>query len=131
MNLSNEIFLKSWNFVKIDFSEFFYLYKDLLPIIQKENINIVENQKKEPVGFCFNLPNPYNKSQIILKTIGVLKEYRRLGVASALLNYCHKNAKKLGFKEYYYPLIRVGNNVTKFPYEGYEIITKYSTYELK
>jgi hypothetical protein len=55
---------------------------------------------------------------------------RRKNIAGALLYSQHVRAKKEGFKEFYYPLIRVGNNVTKFPYEGYEIITEYEVFEL-
>lgn len=130
LNLANKIFEGSWNYVQLTYEEFYYLYKDILPIINSEFFEIIENPKKEPVGFCFSLPNPYKKDQIILKTIGVLKEYRQMNLAAALLYSQHTKAKKLGFKEFYYPLIRVGNNVTKFPYEGYKIITEYLTFEL-
>ncbi|MBS1266272.1 MAG: hypothetical protein MAG795_00239 [Candidatus Woesearchaeota archaeon] len=130
LELANQIFAESWNFVPLSFEEFEYLYQDIMNNVDLSFIEIAEDKEKKPIGFCFSLPNPYNKEQIILKTIGVLPELRRQNIAGALLYSQHIRAKDEGFKEFYYPLIRVGNNVTKFPYEGYEIITEYEVFEL-
>lgn len=130
LDLANKIFSESWNFVPLSYKEFEYLYEEIIGGVNLSFIEIVEDKENNPVGFCFSLPNPYNKEQMILKTIGVLPELRRQNIAGALLYSQHTRAKNEGFKEFYYPLIRVGNNVTKFPFEGYEIITEYEVFEL-
>ena len=129
LDLSNKIFQKSWNIVPLSLAEFNYLYSGLKTIINPKYIEIVEDEKRNPVGFCFSIPNPLNNSQMILKTIGVLPELQRKHIGAALLHSQHTKAKTDGFKEFYYPLIRVGNNIGKLPYGGYEIITEYLTFE--
>lgn len=130
LNLANKIFTDSWNFIPLTYDEFQYLYKDVLSIVDSDFIEIIEDKDSNPVGFCFSLPNPYNRTQLIIKTMGVLKEYRRQNIAAGMLYSQHLKGKEKGVKEFYYPLIRVGNNVTKFPYEGYDIITEYEVFEL-
>ncbi len=129
-DLSNEIFSESWNYIKISWSEFEYLYKKTLKIIDPKYIEILEKKDGKPIGFCFSLPNPLNKNQIIMKTIGVLKEYQNKYLGAAIIHSQHLKAKKENYKEFYYPLIRKGNNVTKLPYPKYEILTEYKTYKL-
>ena len=129
-SLANNIFKESWNFVELSRLEFKSIYNKILSVIDPNFIEIVENKNRKPLGFCFSMPNPMNKNQIIMKTIGILKEYQRKNIGAALLYSQHLKAKKANYKEFYYPLIRVGNNVTKLPYEGSEIITEYATYEL-
>jgi len=129
LDLSNKIFQKSWNIVSLSLTEFNYLYSGQKTIINPKYIEIVEDKEGSAVGFCFSLPNPLDKNQIILKTIGVLLKLQRKHIGAALLYSQHTKAKADGFKEFYYPLIRVGNNIGKLPYEGYEIITEYLTFE--
>jgi hypothetical protein len=131
LNMANAIFEDSWNYVALSYEEFNYLYEDLLNKIDTKYFEIVEDKDNKPIAFCFTIINPYHDDQIILKTIGVLKEHRNNHIAAALLYKQHLTAQKEGFSEFYYPLIRVGNNVTKFPYQGYEIITEYVAFELK
>lgn len=128
--LANKIFQNSWNFVELSQTEFSSLYNKVIPLIDGKFIEIIEDKNNEPVGFCFSMPNPSVHSQVIMKTIGVIPELQRSGIGAAMLYSQHKKAQEQNFKEFYYPLIRVGNNVTKLPYEGYEIITEYQTYML-
>jgi len=128
LDLANKIFLDSWNFIPLSYEEFNYLYEDILHTMDLSYIQIAEDEDSRPIGFCFSLVNPYKEDQIILKTIGVLHEIRRQNIAGALLYSQHIKAE--GFKEFYYPLIRTGNSVTKFPYGGYDIITEYLVFEL-
>lgn len=130
LTMANQIFKENWNYIELSFDEFNYLYEDLLKKIDTYFFEIVENEDKKIIGFCFTIKNPYDDSQIILKTIGVLKAYRQNHIAAALLYSQHTKAKENGFREFYYPLIKVDNNVTKFPYGGYKIITEYSAFEL-
>ncbi len=130
-NLANTIFSQSWNFIALSQKEFEDIYRELLPYVHSTFIEIIESSAKIPVGFCFSIPNPNNKKQLIMKTIGVLEAYQRQNLGAALLYSQHEKAKKMGYTELYYPLIRMGNNVTKLPYKGYTIITEYGTYELK
>lgn len=128
--LANEIFIDSWNFVPLTYNELQHLYDELLNMSDLHFVEIIEDNNACAVGFCFCLPNPYNRNQLILKTLGVLKEYRRQNIAASLLYSQHLKGKNEGFSEFYYPLIKTGNNITKLPYEGYKIITEYEVFEL-
>ena len=128
--LANSIFQDSRNFVKLSENEFTSLYEESISQIEPNFVEIVETLDKKPVGFCFSIPNPRNKTQMMLKTIGVIPSYQRSGVGSALLYSQHKKAQDSGFEEFYYPLIRVGNNVTKLPFIGYTIVTEYHSFTL-
>src|SRR3989338_4247931 len=127
--LSSKIFAGSWSFFPITYEEFAYIYKGHLAKIDKRRINVIEDKNGLAVGFCFAFPNPQIKGQFIFKTIGVLPEFQRMKLAASMLYATHIRAKEDGFNELYYPLIRSGNSVTKFPYEGYDIITHYSSFE--
>jgi hypothetical protein len=125
--LANNIFKDGWNFVPLSFDEFSSLYDDLLRAIDTSHI-LIAQKAGEPVGFCFAFPNPMDKKQMIIKTIGVLSEHRQKHIAAAMLYLIHREK---GFSEFYYPLIRKGNSVTKFPYKEYKIITEYAAYEFR
>jgi len=129
-NLSKRIFYDSWNQVDISFQEFYYIYKNILDKIDPYFFEIIETKESEPVGFSFAIPNPFIEEQLILKTMGVLKEYQGKKLASTFMYSQHTKAKEKGYNECYYPLIRIGNNISKFPYQGYEIITNYVSFEL-
>lgn len=129
--LSNKIFDQNKNFIRLSFDEFEYLYKDTLNKLEPSFVQIMENEEHIPAGFAFCLPNPFIPGQIILKTLGVLKEYRRQGIAATLIYSLHRKAKEEGFKEFYYPLIREASAVTKFSFKGYKLITHYVSLELK
>ena len=129
-HLSNEIFLKSWNFVPLTFKEFMYIYDDIIESVDLSLSEIVEDLNANPVGFCFTLINPDNNKQLILKTLGVLPEHRQKGIANALVHSQHIKASEKKFLEFYYPLINQENNISKMSKEDCDIITEYATFEL-
>ena len=128
--LSKQIFEESWNQVDISFEEFFFIYEPFIDKINPYFFEIIETNVSKPVAFSFAIPNPLIKNQLILKTMGVLKEYQRQKLAATFMYSQHLKAKERGFTECYYPLIRRSNNIEKFPYQGYEIITNYVSFEL-
>jgi hypothetical protein len=130
LDLSNRIFRDSWNFVPLTYGELIYLYGGILDKLDSEFLEIVETKTGEPIAFCFSIPNILDKKQLILKTIGVVKEFREQNVAAALLFSQHIKAKEKGFEEVYYSLIHNKNNVMKFPYGGYDIVSEYVVLEL-
>ena len=98
-------------------------------MLQEQYLLFLEDSRRNPVGFCFALPEKGNPKRLILKTLGVLSEYRKQGLAAALLHAIHVRAQEDGFAECYYPFILEGNAVTKFPYEGYTMVSSYVAYE--
>lgn len=118
----------SWNMVSLDPPSFAYLYKDILAQIQPRYTLVAEGDDG-PEGFVFGIPNPLNPKELVLKTIGVLPEYHRSGVAAALLHLFHARAQEDGFASVYYALIRESNDIKKLPYEQYEISSRYECYE--
>lgn len=75
---------------------------------------------EKPVGFLFTIPD-YNRlsygesaDTLILKTIGVLPEYRGLGLGGALINLARKEGIRLGMKRAIHALMYSENISRKF-----------------
>jgi GNAT superfamily N-acetyltransferase len=123
--ITNAVFATERSIIPLSFEDFSYLYGPLVTGLDKRLVHLIEDCGN-PVSFCFCVPNPLEKGQIIVKTLAVLPEYRNRGIAAALLYSVHLEAQRAGFTEAYYPFIKKGNVVTKFSYQGYEIVTEYS-----
>ena len=78
----------------------------------------------KPVGFivAFRYQN-----QLILKTIGLLPEYRGKKLSDLLVRRVHEQAKRDGLKAAVYSTIRVGNAVHKMKRPGVKIYRQYVT----
>lgn len=77
---ANKIFAKNFGFTQISVEQFRQVYQpSVRSLICTETSILVENQKKEVIGACLNFKNPNNPSEILIKTVGVVEEYRRMG----------------------------------------------------
>jgi GNAT superfamily N-acetyltransferase len=76
------------------------------------------------VGFIMAYPH---KKQLILKTIGLLPEYRGKRLSSLLLKPVHEQASKDGLTTAIYGMVRVGNAVYKRKHPLARIFRKYVT----
>ena len=96
-------------------------------------IFVLKNKKQEPVGFFFAIPDLFNPAlkRVVLKTMGLIPEYRGVGLGGAMFYFVYKNAKKDGFKELVYSTMSVDNERMKsllghgpVTYRRYEVYEK-------
>lgn len=67
------------------------------------------------------------EGQLILKTIGLLPEYRGKRLSGLLLKPVHDQAKKQGLKSAIYGMVRVGNAAYRMKKPGVRVFRKYVT----
>jgi GNAT superfamily N-acetyltransferase len=67
------------------------------------------------------------KDQLVLKTIGLLPDYRGKNLSGLLLKPIHEQASKAGVKTAIYGMVRVGNTAYKMRRPGVKIFRKYIT----
>lgn len=78
--LANVIFAENFAFKKVTYPEFRELYHGpALQLIDLETSTVVLNASNEIVGCAMNLRDPQNPEVLLLKTLGVLPAYRRMG----------------------------------------------------
>jgi GNAT superfamily N-acetyltransferase len=80
--------------------------------------------KSQAIGFI--VAHSYNK-QLILKTIGLLPEYRGKHLSGMLIKKVHEQASQDGLEEAIYSTIRVGNAVYKMKRPGVQVFRRYVT----
>ena len=76
------------------------------------------------VGFIMSYAH---EGRLILKTIGLLPEYRGKGLAGLLLKTVHDQAESECLKTAIYGMVRVGNNAYKMRKPGVRVFRKYVT----
>jgi len=131
-NLVINIFRDTWSFVNISLEELIYYFENFL---EKENkfLYIVQNKDKASVGFLLGAPDFYSKrkKRVVLKIIGVLPEYRNLGIAPALLYLAYRASKENNISEFIYSTMRDNNNEVKdLVGAAPEVFRKYEVFEL-
>lgn len=82
------------------------------------------SDKAETIGFIVAYPQA---DKLILKTIGLLPEYRGKKLSDLLVRRVHDQAKHDGLKTVVYSTIRVGNAVHKMKRPGVKIYRRYIT----
>jgi hypothetical protein len=81
----------------------------------------------KPVGFIVAFPFEDN---LIVKTIGVLPEYRGKYYSGLLIHKIHKQAASDHLKSAYYSTVRVGNSVYRMRRPGVSVFRRYVTMHL-
>jgi GNAT superfamily N-acetyltransferase len=127
--MSNKIFKDSWSFVELSEAEFLYLYEKNKNKLNTQSVEIVSDPRGKDVGFCFSIKDPRIEKTFIVKSIGVLSEYRKKGVGATLIYNNHEKMAGEGMNTAIYALIKIGNNVTNMNYPGIKIIRKYIVLE--
>jgi len=108
-------------FSKYSLDEFMYWFKDLKDQTDYRYIEILYREDN-PIGFAFSF---VQGKDLIMKSMGLLPKYQKLGLSKYLIHSQHKKAQEDGIARVIYALIRTGNNVTKMPYPGVDIIRNY------
>lgn len=107
----------------LSWEERVYNVADQNPIFNPNYTYFLEDKDKS-IGFIVAYPYRQN---LIVKTIGLLPEYRSKNLSGLLLKKVHDQAEKDGLKAAIYSTIRVGNAVYKMKRPGVKVYRKYIT----
>jgi len=124
-------FRDSWSFVKISFEEFVYNF--LSPKITTSLLYIARDKNKKAVAFFLGALDAYsgNHKRIILKTMGVLLEYQRLGIARALFYLVYLRGKQENVSELIFSTMRTDNEtIRNITGRTHNIYREYNVYEM-
>jgi ribosomal protein S18 acetylase RimI-like enzyme len=124
-------FGESWCFVKISFEEFVYNFQGATAA---HLLYLVRNKKKKAVAFFLGARDVYSsaKKRAVLKTMGVLPEYQKLGIARALFYLVYLQARQEGASELIFSTMRQDNSkIRNLTGLAHSIYREYSVYEMK
>jgi hypothetical protein len=77
LSLVNRVFKNNLVFTEINAFDYALLYSEaVIARVCADTSFFVVNEPGELVGFCFNTPDPNSPQRLLVKTIGVLPEYR-------------------------------------------------------
>lgn len=130
--LSTDIFAANFLYEEISLNDFLDLYRPARALIDPELVLIAELPTGEPVGFVFALVDYHlavkamrggkgllaklrfllsrRKAKAVnVKSLGVKSEYRRSGLAAAMMCECYHTILRKGFAQANLCLIREGN----------------------
>lgn len=132
-DLVKAIFSDSWSFVKISLEEFIYYFQDLSKFIGDDLLYVVRNKNKKMVAFSFVVPDLYLKAEkrITIKSMGVLKEYRGIGISQALFHLIYRVSKEKNVSRIIFSTMRDDNiSILELTRTAQEIYRRYEVYEL-
>lgn len=130
-NIAKTVFRPSWTITPITFEEFLYLYYPLKTHVDPQLVIFLSDPSGKEVGFFMTYPNPYNRTQLILKNIALLPQYQGVRLGMAMASYVHQQAVRKNYKETIYPLIRRGTRPEKMLAPWKRTFRTYAAYELK
>ena len=79
------------------------------------------------IGFCSYTENDENT--LICKTIGILPEYQRMGIAPAVVYKMHADAIDSKYNKMIYALVMDDNRVKNMPAPDVTTFRSYASYE--
>ena len=127
-DLSSRIFADAFLYSPISREEFLAMYAGLERFLDPELVLFAETGSGEPVGFVFAYDDPGHPA-VHYKTIGVLAEWRRPGVAHALSHHVYTAALRRGRPQGNHALMRDDNRSQALD-QGYgEEFRRYVLYE--
>ena len=128
--LAAATFKDTWCFVKISFEEFLYDFQgSAAPYL----LYLARNKKGKAVAFFLGASDvcPGGKRRIILKTMGVLQEYQKLGIARALFYLAYLKAKEENASELIFSTMRSDNEkIRGLTGSAQSIYRRYCVYEM-
>ena len=127
-DLSSRIFADAFLYSPIPRDEFLAVYSGIERFLDPELVLFAETDDGAPVGFVFAYDDPARPA-VHYKTIGVLPEWRRPGVAAALSHHVYSAALRRGRPQGNHALMRDDNRSQALD-QGYgEIFRRYVLYE--
>jgi ribosomal protein S18 acetylase RimI-like enzyme len=105
--LSRRIFSRNFLYTEISEDDFLRLYDGAERLIDPDLVLFAHAPDDEAVGFLFAYPD--RGGAVDFKTLGVLPEHRRSGVAAALFHEGHRRAVEKGYRIANHCLFKEGN----------------------
>lgn len=96
-DLSRRIFAGNFLYSEIPRGSFHALYEGIERRLDPRLVWIARSRDGAPAGFAFAFPEPGAPGTLNLKTVGILPEHRRFGLASALARRVYGEAAPKGF----------------------------------
>ena len=150
--LSRRIFSRNFLYTEIAEDEFYRIYAGARGLIDADLVWFAQSPSGEDVGFLFAYPNRFravaamrgergllarlrflrhrNEADAVnFKTLGVLPEHRRAGVAVALFHEGHRQAMEKGYLFANHCLFREGNPSGELDGGAGRVIRTYVLYE--
>jgi GNAT superfamily N-acetyltransferase len=134
-DLSRRIFSRNFLYTEIPEEEFLQLYAGARSLVDPDLVWFARSPsgpEGEDVGFLFSYPDRFQAADAVdFKTLGVLPEHRRSGVAAALFHEGHRRALEKGYRVANHCLFREGNPSGDLDGGAGEILREYHLYEWK
>jgi GNAT superfamily N-acetyltransferase len=124
--LSREIFSRNFLYTEIPEEEFYGLYAGARGLIDPDFVLFAQAPSGEDIGFLFAYPD---RGAVDFKTLGVLPQHRRAGVAVALFHEGHRRAVEKGYRVANHCLYREGNPSGELDGGAGRVIRTYVLYE--
>ena len=121
-----EIFSQNWGYNKISKEYFFNLFSFKNNIRPKMFLHTIHLNKKL-IGFCNYIENDINT--LIFKTIGILPDYQKMGIANAVVYKMHADATDSKYDKIIYALVKDDNRVKNMPNPDVTLFRSYASYE--
>lgn len=128
-DLSTRIFADAFLYSPIAREEFLALYAGIERFLDPELVLFAETDSADTVGFVFAYADP-KRPAVHYKTIGVLAEWRRPGVAHALSHHVYTAALRRGLPQGNHALMRDDNRSQALDQGHGEQFRRYVLYEL-
>lgn len=128
--VSQEIFRDSWSFVSVSFDEFVF---NLGNSGGQLFLDIACDIHNRVVAFSLTAGDIYvdGRKRTIVKTLGALPDYQKLGVGRALLYSVYSKAKEDGIEELIFSTMRSDNGLARnLTGRTLDIYREYAVYEL-
>lgn len=126
--ISSRIFADAFLYSPIPRDEFLALYAGIERLLDPELVLFAEDSEGGPVGFVFAYDDPARPA-VHYKTIGVLPEWRRPGVAAALSHHVYTAALRRGRPQGNHALMRDDNRSQALDQGHGEVFRRYALYE--
>ena len=121
-----EIFAQNWGYNKISKEYFFNLFSFKNNVRPKMFLHTIHLNKKL-IGFCNYIENDVNT--LIFKTIGILPDYQKMGIANAVVYKMHADAIDSKYTKIIYALVKDDNRVKNMPNPDVALFRSYASYE--
>lgn len=152
-DLSRRIFARNFLYTEIPEEEFYQLYAGARGLIDPDLVLFARSPAGEDVGFLFAYPDQSravaamrgrrdllaklrflrhrkDADTVDFKTLGVLSEHRRAGVAAALFHEGHRRVVEKGYLFAHHCLFREGNPSGELDGGAGRVMRTYMLYEL-
>lgn len=114
--VSHESFRENFLYTPIAEDEFRHHYRAIAPFLQPELVTIAELEG-QPIGFLFAIPDALEARRtadssirtVVIKSLAVAPQWRRVGLGRVLLGRTHGVARQLGYQRAVHALMHDAN----------------------